>query len=90
MSEWICHENSPPVLAEITFQDSPNQWFLKITKKGFIFNRERFPEASIDEFAKAFMELLEKEFDVHFTQKKPYRTDNSGDKAERMNGATST
>ena len=58
-----------PASREIIFGDQKGSWFMKITKEGFKFNRERFPHAEIDDFAKAFMELLEKSFDVKFTKK---------------------
>jgi hypothetical protein len=42
---------------------------MKIRKDGIIFNRESFPYANTDDFAKAIIDILEQKFEVRFTEK---------------------
>ena len=44
-----------------------NKWVMKlIDGEGIFFNREEFSDYSPDDFAKAVIEILEKEFNVKF------------------------
>ncbi len=40
------------------------KWIIEISKDGFKFNREDYPNALADDFARAFVEILEKRFVV--------------------------
>lgn len=55
-----------PVKSEIIFQPEKNKWALKITGDGVVFNRECYPNSTPDDFAKCFIELLEKFYTVKF------------------------
>lgn len=46
-----------------------DSWLLKITEDGFVFNREKYPQAFEDDFARAFCEVLEHHYNVKFTRK---------------------
>lgn len=48
----------------ITMYADTGKWFIKISKDGFKFNHDDYPHALVDDFARAFVELLEKEFVV--------------------------
>lgn len=41
-----------------------DKWIIKIGRDGFKFNRIDYPDALPDDFAKAFVDILEKQFDV--------------------------
>jgi len=53
----------------ITFNVTATDWAIKITKEGIKFNREKFPDAMPDDFARVFIELLEREFIVKFEKR---------------------
>jgi hypothetical protein len=67
--EMTCHiDKDAP--SEIRFTANPEKgWAIKITKEGIRFNREAYPDSSADDFANAFMETLEKNFNVRFEKK---------------------
>ena len=44
------------------FNVDDNTWIIDISKEGIKFNRELFPDRSVDDFANAFIGILEKEF----------------------------
>lgn len=54
---------------QICFYAIPDVWALKITEKGLVFNREYYPNSKPEDFAIAFIEILEKCFTVNFTKK---------------------
>ncbi|MCK5021604.1 MAG: hypothetical protein KAS32_31640 [Candidatus Peribacteraceae bacterium] len=54
---------------QIEFKPNENDWAIRIRKDGIFFNREFYNESTVDDFALAFMELLEKGFDVTFTKR---------------------
>lgn len=46
---------------DIIFMNNTNSEFCRITKEGkFVLNRERFPDATPDDFAKAFIAIVER------------------------------
>ena len=47
------------------------EWIIRINPEGIFFNREKYPNATPDEFAQAFTEILEHKYTVHFERKKP-------------------
>lgn len=57
--------------SEICFNADTDLWALKITRNGIFFNREIFPNSLPDDFALAFIEILEKQFTVKFERKSP-------------------
>jgi hypothetical protein len=59
---------------EIIFCPYPGEWVMKITlDKGILFNKDRYPDASPDEFAQAVILILETTFTVKFERKNyPY------------------
>lgn len=59
-------------MGEFKFYADSDNWFLKINRdQGIVFNREKYPNSTPDDFAKAFMDILEKEFTVKFEKKNP-------------------
>jgi hypothetical protein len=59
------------VKSEFVFHNGPpeNTWIIKISREGISFNHEAFPNCTSDDFAKAFVEILEKNYTVSFTEK---------------------
>lgn len=55
--------------SEIEMSNGEGTWFIRITENGIKFNRDKFPDSKPDDFAKAFMEILENNFSVKFTKK---------------------
>lgn len=55
--------------SQIIFQVDNENWAIKITKEGIIFNRELYPVSMPDDFAKCFIELLERSYKVKFLEK---------------------
>lgn len=55
----------------ITFNADANVWFLKLTKDGIFFNKELYPNSQPDDFAQAFIDLLEKKFTIKFERTEP-------------------
>ena len=53
---------------EIVFQ-VPARWLIKIREDGIHFNREAFPDASVEDFAQAFIETLENNYEVTFEKR---------------------
>ena len=53
---------------EIVFQ-FPAKWLIKIRPEGIFFNREAFPECDAEDFARAFVEALEDNYEVIFVRK---------------------
>jgi len=60
-------ENNGP--GQIEFKPNENYWAIRIRKDGIFFNRELYNESTVDDFALAFMELLERQFDVTFIKR---------------------
>ena len=54
--------------SNLEFSDGFGNWFIRIEKDGIKFNREKFPNSGPDDFAKAFIEILERNFKVRFTE----------------------
>lgn len=50
--------------SKIILSPYDGQWIIEISKNGFKFNREDYPDALPDDFAQAFVDILEKKFDV--------------------------
>lgn len=44
-------------------------WIFKITKEGFEFNREAFPDWSPDDFSREIIDLLENSYAVTFERR---------------------
>lgn len=62
--------NAPfPVKNEITFCPQLGEWVMKITQEGIKFNKDLYSDSNTDEFAKAVIDILERDFDVKFTAK---------------------
>ena len=47
-------------ISNITFDDGHGSWVMKLENGKVFFNREHWPLAEPDEFAKAVIEILEK------------------------------
>jgi len=60
---------NPPSQFEFNTGHPLNTWFLRINEQGIHFNREVFPNSQATDFAAAFIEILEKEFDVSFVKR---------------------
>lgn len=75
--EWVC--KSPdftelkifdPEKSKIIFCSEDGEWVMKITHgQGIVFNRERWPDGTPDDFAIAVIEILEKCFKLKFDWK---------------------
>jgi hypothetical protein len=48
----------------------PGKWIIEISPDGFKFNREEYPDALVDDFARAFIQILEMNFDVTMEKRK--------------------
>lgn len=57
-------------IPKFTFMADEGIWLLEITNEGIKFNREYYPNAMPDNFAQAFIDILEMNYDVHFTKRK--------------------
>lgn len=57
------------VKSEIIVSVDHDTWILKITKEGFVFNREKYPLSQPSDFAEAFLKILEKEYTVTFEKR---------------------
>ncbi len=55
--------------SEICFSPNGVDWAFKVTNKGIIFNKEKFPFTTADEFAKAFVDILEMQYEVKFEKR---------------------
>ncbi len=53
---------------EIYFGDGKD-WIMKFNQEGIFFNHERFKDAPPSEFAKAFIEIMEKQYKIKFIEK---------------------
>lgn len=53
----------------IVFNPHPGKWMMKMTTKGFVFNREGYPELVSDDFANEFCKILEELFTVEIKRK---------------------
>lgn len=57
--ELVLDEIEPNPNAEIFFNIEDYQWFMKLNRKdGFVLNKEKYPEWEPDDFAKAFMQCV--------------------------------
>lgn len=64
--------NYPNPNAETIFNVNINgksEWVMKITRKGIFFNREKFPDATRDEFANSIISILETHLAVKFKKR---------------------
>jgi len=43
-----------------------SDWFLEISKSGMKFNREMFPDHTVDDFAREFIKVLEQAIPIKF------------------------
>jgi hypothetical protein len=50
--------------SKIIFCVDKGKWLIEISKDGFKFNRQDYPNAMPDDFAKTFVDILEKQFVV--------------------------
>lgn len=55
--------------SSIIFCVNEYDWIIKITEEGIKFNKDGYPEVTADGFAQAFVEILEKNYDVKFVRK---------------------
>lgn len=61
-----------PIKSAIIFNaDSDGPWVMKLTREGIFFNRDTYPNSTSDDFAKAVIEILEKQYAVTFEKKEP-------------------
>lgn len=58
-------------MGDIVFQNDENNWVMSINDQGIKFNRDKWPDASPDEFAKAVIQILEKAYKLKFEKKEP-------------------
>jgi putative NADH-flavin reductase len=58
------------VQPEFIFQTNKENWCIKIRKDGIQFNKKYYSDSSPDDFAKAFIEILEKNYTVKFEKRK--------------------
>jgi hypothetical protein len=58
-------------MGEIIFKSDEKDWVMALKDGSVIFNRERWPDALPDEFARAVIGILEKEYTVKFEKKEP-------------------
>jgi len=70
MSELTCTKRSSE-RSEIVFNANNHDWIMKLTDEGIRFNRERYPNSTVDDFALAVIEILEKQYAVKFERKTP-------------------
>ena len=56
--------------SKITAALGDGTWLFEISRDGFKFNREQFPDATANVFAKAFVDILEKDYVVTMEQRK--------------------
>lgn len=54
--------------SKFTFWVDKDIWAIKISEEGIKFNREVFPMKTPNDFAKIFIEILEKNYKVKFTK----------------------
>jgi hypothetical protein len=72
MNEEYALKMGEPTSSEIIFSPHPGEWVMKITRdKGILFNKDRYPDASPDDFAQAVIGILERAFTVKFERKNP-------------------
>ncbi len=50
--------------SQIIAQVDTDKWIFEVSKNGFRFNHEGYPNALPDDFAKAFVDILEKQYVV--------------------------
>ena len=55
--------------SEIVMMLDKDNWFMKFTTKGILFNQEAYPTGDINSFARAFIELMEREYKIKFVKK---------------------
>jgi hypothetical protein len=58
---------TPP--SQMTFFAYKDKWFMKMTTEGIFFNHEEYPTSQASDFARAFMELMEKNYKIKFIEK---------------------
>lgn len=68
MDELTCELTQPE--STITACVEHNKWIIRISKDGIKFNHEEYPNATADVFAQAFIDILEKQFDVTMEKRK--------------------
>lgn len=54
---------------EFTFYADHDKWVIKINDDGIFFNHEKWPNRKPEHFAQAFIDILEKCYDVTFTKR---------------------
>ena len=64
-----CITIGEPEWSAITFSIDKGIWLIKMSKDGIRFNREDYPDYLAGDFAKQFIELLEKQFTVKFEKR---------------------
>ncbi len=71
MDELTCKIPEENQISQFEFTSGAplNTWFLRINKNGIFFNKEIYPDSMPDDFARAFIEVLEKNYDVTFTKR---------------------
>ncbi len=56
--------------SKFKFHSCKGNWIIEISEEGIRFNHQDFPNVDAEGFAKAFCDILEKNYDVHFTKRK--------------------
>jgi hypothetical protein len=60
---------SEPIDRKFIFTNDNNQWLIEISKDGIKFNRQVWPDFGPGEFAQAFVDILETNYEVKFTSR---------------------
>jgi hypothetical protein len=61
--------------SKITLSLAPGKWIIEISEDGFKFNREDYPQATANDFARAFVEILEKQFVVTMEKRQLWKNE---------------
>jgi len=61
--------------SEIIMSVDLDKWFIRISCDGIKFNHEEYPNVSLEGFAKAFCDLLEKNYKVKFIKTEDNQND---------------
>jgi len=58
-------------MGEIIFNANDTDWVMALKDGAIFFNRDKWPNATPDEFAIAVIEILEKQYTLKFEKKEP-------------------
>ncbi len=60
--------HNPYKIEQMIFSLGDDKWVMKITKTGIVFNREDYPNLTVDEFSSLVVKTLENNCHVKFYQ----------------------